>query len=66
MYKALNLIYVMKKKKKYNSQKTLESIRRENELKEYGKLVSLRPSIEHKSKKLYNRKLKHKENYEIE
>lgn len=56
----------MKKKKKYNSQKTLESIRRENELKEYGKLVSLRPSIEHKNKKLYNRKLKHKENYEIE
>jgi hypothetical protein len=46
----------MKKKKKYNSQKTLESIRRENELKEYGKLVSLRPSVEHKNKKLYSRK----------
>ena len=45
-----------KKKKVWNSQKSLESLRREKEIKEYGKLVSLRPTIEMKSKKVYNRK----------
>ena len=59
----------MKKKKKKVSVKTLaEKVRRENEIKEYGRILSLRPSIIHKDKTKYNRKTKHKEinnvNYE--
>lgn len=49
-----------KKKKKIKVINLAEKVRRENELKQYGRLLSLRPSIEHKSKKVYNRKEKHK------
>ena len=34
----------------------MEAIRRENEIKEYGKLISLRPVIDMGSKKIYKRK----------
>ena len=44
-----------KKKKKYNAEKVFEKIRRENEIKTFGKILSLRPSITHKSKKKYKR-----------
>ena len=52
------LIYVKKKKKKkpWNSRKSMEAIRRENEIKEYGKLISLRPVSDMGSKKIYKRK----------
>ena len=50
-----------KKKKKYSSQKTLEGIRRSKELQEYGRILSLRPSVVHKDKKKYTRKQKHKD-----
>jgi hypothetical protein len=53
----------MKKKKKKNivNTKTLaEKVRRENELKEYGRILSLRPSVVHRDKTKYNRKSKHK------
>ena len=50
------------KKKKFNSQKASESIRRKQELEQYGKLLSLRPSITHKDKTKYTRKQKHKNN----
>lgn len=36
--------------------KFAEKARRENEIKEYGKLLSLRPGKVHKSKKDYSRK----------
>lgn len=49
-----------KKRKKYSSQKASESIRREREISEYGKLLSLRPSKVHESKKKYRRDQKHK------
>lgn len=56
------LIYVTKKRKKkkktWNSLKTSEAIRREDEIKAYGKLVSLRPGKIMKSKKQYDRKKK--------
>jgi len=45
-----------KKKKKNTSQKMAECARRENEIKQYGKLVSLRPSKVFGSKKDYKRK----------
>lgn len=50
----------MKKKKKNKPKLTslAEKARRDNELKENGKLVSLRPSVTHKSKKDYSRKWK--------
>lgn len=51
-----------KKKKKFNSQKASELIRRRQELEQYGKLLSLRPSITHKDKTKYTRKQKHKNN----
>ena len=47
-----------KKRKKYSSQKASESIRREREISEYGKLLSLRPSKVHESKKKYKRNKK--------
>lgn len=44
------------KKKKYNSIKAACKADREREIAFYGKLVSLRPSRTHKSKKMYDRK----------
>jgi hypothetical protein len=55
-----------KKKKKIKVTNLTERVRRENELKQYGRLLSLRPSIEHKSKKVYNRKEKHKDEIRTE
>lgn len=50
-----------KKKKKVTTNMNLaEKVRRENELEAYGRILSLRPSVEHKSKKTYSRKEKHK------
>ena len=50
-----------KKKQKLVNTKTLaEKVRRETELKEYGRILSLRPSLVHKDKTKYNRKTKHK------
>lgn len=48
----------MKKKKKYSSEKVFEKIRRENEIKTFGKILSLRPSKVHDSKKKYKRNKK--------
>ena len=48
-------------KKKKNIKTLAEKVRRENELKEYGRILSLRPSIAHKDKTKYNRKAKHRE-----
>ena len=45
-----------KKKSKNLSQKQSEKSRRDSEIKEYGKIVSLRPSIVMKSKNDYKRK----------
>lgn len=45
-----------RKKKSYSSFNTLQDIRRNKEIEDNGKLVSLRPSIIMKSKKDYNRK----------
>ena len=50
----------MGKKKKFKKGKLAEKVRRENELKEYGRILSLRPSVVHKDKTKYNRKTKHK------
>lgn len=44
-----------KKKKKENLVKFAEKARREDEIKRYGKLVSLRPSRAMESKKIYKR-----------
>jgi hypothetical protein len=46
------------KRKKYNSLKAAELIRRETEISKYGKLLSLRPSVIHESKKKYKRNKK--------
>jgi len=46
----------MKIKAKYNAFKVACKIDREREIKEHGKIISLRPSKVHKSKKHYNRK----------
>ena len=54
-----------KKKKKVNVKTLAEKVRRENELKEYGRILSLRPSIIHKDKTKYNRKTKHKNEEDI-
>jgi hypothetical protein len=48
----------MKKKKKFDSQKTFEALRRQTELKEYGRILSLRPARVHESKKKYKRNKK--------
>jgi hypothetical protein len=48
------------KKKKIENVTLAEKVRRENELKEYGRILSLRPSLVHKDKTKYNRKAKHK------
>ena len=50
----------MGKKKKFKKGTLAEKVRRENELKEYGRILSLRPSVAHKDKTKYNRKTKHK------
>ena len=56
-----------KKKKKVINIKTLaEKVRRENELKENGRILSLRPSIVHADKTKYNRKTKHRNQEEDE
>lgn len=44
------------KKKKYDSVKSACKIDREREIKAHGKIVSLRPTKVHQSKKTYNRK----------
>lgn len=44
------------KKKKYNAIKAACKADREREIALYGKLVSMRPSRAHKSKKMYDRK----------
>lgn len=49
------------KKKKIENVTLAEKVRRENELKEYGRILSLRPSVTHKDKTKYNRKNKHRE-----
>ena len=49
----------MGKKKKMNVKTLAEKVRRENELKEFGRILSLRPSIVHADKTKYNRKTKH-------
>lgn len=48
-------------KKKKNIKTLAEKVRRENELKEYGRILSLRPSVAHRDKTKYNRKNKHRE-----
>ena len=47
-------------KKTINIKKLAERARREKELKDNGRLLSLRPSLTHNSKKSYTRKPKHK------
>ena len=54
-----------KKKKKIENVTLAEKVRRENELKEYGRILSLRPSIVHADKTKYNRKTKHKNEEDI-
>lgn len=44
-----------RKKHKYDSVKVACQIDRLRELAKYGQIVSMRPSIAHKSKKAYNR-----------
>ena len=44
------------KKKKYDSVKSACKADREREIKAHGKIISLRPSKVHQSKKTYNRK----------
>ena len=54
-----------KKKKIVNTKTLAEKVRRENELKEYGRILSLRPSVAHRDKTKYNRKTKHKNEEDI-
>jgi hypothetical protein len=49
------------KKKKIENVTLAEKVRRETELKEYGRILSLRPSVVHRDKTKYNRKNKHRE-----
>jgi hypothetical protein len=48
------------KKKKLEMVTLAEKVRRENELKDYGRILSLRPSLVHKDKTKYTRKTKHR------
>lgn len=57
--KQRKTLYVMKKKKK-KVLSLAEKVRRDAELKEYGRILSLRPSIQHRDKTKYYRKEKHK------
>ena len=52
------------KKKKLEIVTLAEKVRREEELRTYGRILSLRPSLVHKDKTKYNRKAKHKNNLE--
>ena len=45
----------MGKKKKFSGQKASEKARREQELADYGRILSLRPSVTHESSKDYKR-----------
>lgn len=45
-------------KKKKSNLSLAEKTRRDQEIKTYGKIVSLRPSVTHKNKKDYSRKWK--------
>ena len=54
------------KKKKIENVTLAEKVRRENELKEYGRILSLRPSVEHRDKTKYNRKSKYKDEFRTE
>lgn len=49
------------KKKKIKNVTLAEKVRREDELKEYGRILSLRPSVAHRDKTKYNRKNKHRD-----
>ena len=57
----INLIYVMGKRKKnhkVNPDTLSDKIRRDSEIKNFGKIISLRPGKVMKSKKDYKRKWK--------
>ena len=54
------------KKKKIENVTLAEKVRRENELKEYGRILSLRPSVAHRDKTKYNRKSKYKDEFRTE
>ena len=57
----INLIYVMGKRKKnhkVNPETLADKIRRDSEIKNFGKIISLRPGKVMKSKKDYKRKWK--------
>jgi hypothetical protein len=54
------------KKKKLEMVTLAEKVRRENELKDYGRILSLRPSLVHKDKTKYNRKSKYKDEFRTE
>ena len=54
------------KKKKIENVTLAEKVRRENELKEYGRILSLRPSVSHRDKTKYNRKSKYKDEFRTE
>lgn len=43
---------------KHDSMKVHGSIQREDEIKAYGKIISLHPSVSRKSNQIYNRKEK--------
>ena len=49
--------------KKYDSLKVHGHLQRLEEIKEHCKIISLRPSVTHASKKKYSRKSKHNEKY---
>lgn len=49
------------KKKKNNNLAYAQDARRKTEIEQHGKLLSLRPSVTHKSKKTYDRKENKKE-----
>jgi hypothetical protein len=54
------------KKKKIENVTLAEKVRRENELKDYGRILSLRPSVVHRDKTKYNRKSKYKDEFRTE
>jgi hypothetical protein len=54
------------KKKKIENVTLAEKVRRETELKDYGRILSLRPSLVHKDKTKYNRKSKYKDEFRTE
>ena len=54
------------KKKKIENVTLAEKVRRENELKDYGRILSLRPSLVHKDRTKYNRKSKYKDEFRTE